>query len=124
MSDDGRVTWTHFEDAPTGTLEKERFAEFLKPLADAGAEALDLSLIELAPGEAGPMHAHHGTVEEVYVVLEGALDIDHDEGTVNGQPGTVCFFPPATTHRPVNRSDEAARLLTIRAGEGERTVHE
>lgn len=124
MGEDRRVRWTHFEDAPIGTLERERFAEFRKPLADTDAEALDLSLIEVAPGEAGPMHAHHGTVEEVYVVLAGELEIDHDGGTVRGRPGTVCFFPPGATHRPVNRSDEPARLVTIRAGEGERTVED
>ena len=124
MSDDRRVTWTHFEDAPEGTAEAERFAQFRKPLRNADAEGLDMSLIEVAPGEAGPMHTHHGSVEEVYVVLAGDLEIDHDGGTVEGRPGTVCYFPPGATHRPINRADAPARLLTVRAGEGERTVEE
>lgn len=122
MSNDSQARWIHFEDAPVGEAEKDRFAEFRKPLADFGAENLDISLVEVAPGETGPMHAHGGSVEECYVVLSGEVDVELAEETVRGRPGSVFFFPPDAVHRPFNDSEETARFASIRSGEGERTV--
>jgi uncharacterized RmlC-like cupin family protein len=34
----------------------------------------------------------------------------------------VFYFPPDAAHRPINRSEETARFLSMRTGEGGRTV--
>lgn len=122
MADDSQARWIHFEDAPVGTAERDRFAEFRKPLTDFGADRLDVSLIEVAPDETGPMHAHYGTVEECYVVMAGEMAVELADEVVRARQGTTVFFPPGAAHRPFNDGDEPARFLTIRTGDGDRTV--
>lgn len=119
---DRHARWTHLEDAPQGEKLTDRFAAYWKPLQEFGAEGLDMSIIDVDPGERGPYHSHEGSVEEYYLVLDGNLDVELDDETVQGRPGTVLYFPPGAPHRPVNRSDETARFLSMRTGEGGRTV--
>lgn len=124
MTDDSQARWVHFEDAPGGATESDRFTEFRKPLTDLGAESLDVSLIEVGPGESGPKHAHWGSVEEFYVVLEGEMAVELADEVVRARQGTTFFFPPGAPHQPFNDSGAPPRFLTMRTGEGERTVRD
>jgi len=122
MTEDGQARWRHYSDAPDGELLSDRFAHFRRPLAGFGSTGIDMSVVEMDPGQSGPKHFHDGTKEEYYVVLSGDVDVELPEETVHGRAGTVFFFPPGATHRPINDSDDRAVFLSMRTGEGERTV--
>lgn len=124
MSEDRQAQWTRFEDAPEGEKLQERFANYWKPMQGFGADGLDASVVEMAPGERGPNHYHEGSVEEYYVVLEGEMTVVLPEETAVGGPKTVFYFPPEAAHRPRNESDDPVQFLSMRTGEGGRTVLE
>lgn len=121
MTDDRRARWRHYDDAPEGELLGDRFAAFRRPLAGFPATGIDMSVVVMDPGQRGPRHAHDGTMEEYYVVLEGTVDVELPDETVRGRPGTVFFFPPGATHRPTNASADRAVFLSMRTGEGDPT---
>jgi len=124
MAEEPQAAWTHFDDAPEGAKLQDRFANYWKPMQEFGADGLDMSVIELAPGEYGPYHYHEGTVEEYYVVLDGELTLVLPDETVVGGPKTVFYSPPDAPHRPRNESDDHVQFLSMRTGEGGRTILE
>lgn len=73
------------------------------------------SVIRFDPGEGGPLHYHEPPVEEIYMVLEGKLDIQLGDEIVEADAGTVLFTPSGNRHQPRNNYDEPAVLLSILA---------
>ncbi len=55
-------------------------------------------------------HSHDDT-DELFLVIEGALDIELRDRTVHLQPGELFVVPRGTEHRPVSRSGETKLLL-------------
>jgi len=55
-------------------------------------------------------HQHDDT-DELFLVIEGALDIELRDRTVHLQPGELFVVPRRTEHRPVSRSGETKLLL-------------
>jgi len=55
-------------------------------------------------------HRHDDT-DELFLVIEGALDIELRDRTVHLQPGEMFVVPRGTEHRPAARNGEAKLLL-------------
>ena len=55
-------------------------------------------------------HQHDDT-DELFLVIEGALDIELRDRTVHLRPGELFVVPRGTEHRPVSRSGETKLLL-------------
>jgi uncharacterized cupin superfamily protein len=81
-----------------------------------GCETLGVTLIELEPGGKGKPHDHAGDgQEEVYLVVDGELDVDLDEETVALGPGEAVRVAPDQHRQLVNRGDERVRLVAAGA---------
>jgi uncharacterized cupin superfamily protein len=81
-----------------------------------GCETLGISLVELEPGGKGKPHDHAGDgQEEVYLVVDGELDVDLDEETVTLGPGEAVRVVPDQHRQLVNRGDERVRLVAAGA---------
>jgi mannose-6-phosphate isomerase-like protein (cupin superfamily) len=82
-------------------------------VAPADGSSIDLHRIELRPGSV-PGHYHvHTRAENVYVLLEGVLDIQHPSGTTRLQAGDAIRFPPGVPHSARCVGGEPAVLLEI-----------
>lgn len=55
-------------------------------------------------------HAHAET-DEVFIVIEGALDIEFRDGTVTLQAGEMFVVPRGREHRPVAR--EVCKIMLV-----------
>jgi quercetin dioxygenase-like cupin family protein len=69
------------------------------------------------PGSGPPPHIHH-SVDEVYWLLEGELEVLDGERTFTAKAGSVFHIPKGTLHAWRNATKEPARtlLLIIPAG--------
>lgn len=118
--------WAHYRDLPEDELElvetggwSDRFASWWQVSDQFECETVSITVVELDPGEKTPMHAHKDPVEEIYVVLEGKVDIETPDEYIEGAtPGTIAYFPPGVEHRPINTYDEPTVELGVRALEG------
>mgnify|MGYP000144137194 CR=1 FL=1 len=84
-----------------------------------GVTAWGMNVLSLAPHTTGyPEHDHASDgQEEVYVVLEGALQL-HADGVVHELvTGSMVRVPPTTTRKLVT-TDQAARVLALGATPG------
>ena len=124
--EDSGWKWAHYRDLPQDELElaeegewSDRFANWWQVSDQFDCETVSITVVELGPGEKTPMHSHEEPVEEIYVVLEGKVDIETPDEVVEGaEPGTIAYFPPGVEHRPANHYDEPSVELGIRAIEG------
>jgi mannose-6-phosphate isomerase-like protein (cupin superfamily) len=55
-------------------------------------------------------HQHHET-DELFLILEGELDMEFRDRTVTLQPGELIVVPKGTEHRPNARKGEVKLLL-------------
>jgi mannose-6-phosphate isomerase-like protein (cupin superfamily) len=89
---------------------------FLKEELDT--DELGISILELEPGGKGMEHDEAGTgQEEVYYVVEGAIEIDLSEGaeTVSLETDEAIRLDPEETRQIHNRGDERAKLVLVGA---------
>jgi mannose-6-phosphate isomerase-like protein (cupin superfamily) len=68
--------------------------------------------MRLAPGQRGRVHRHERQ-EEVYVVLEGTLTLELEDGPRELARGEVARVAPEVRRRLVNRRPERLLLLAI-----------
>jgi mannose-6-phosphate isomerase-like protein (cupin superfamily) len=83
-----------------------------------GCEHLGVSIVELEPGGKGMRHDHAGDGhEEVYLVVEGELDVDLDgDETVTLGVDEAIHVPPRQSRQLVNRGDERVKVVAVGAG--------
>lgn len=55
-------------------------------------------------------HQHDDT-DELFLILDGELDMEFRDGTVTLQPGELIVVPKGTEHRPCARRGEVKLLL-------------
>jgi mannose-6-phosphate isomerase-like protein (cupin superfamily) len=65
-----------------------------------------------AGGSGAPVH-YHGSAEEGFYILDGALDIRLGEREVNATAGTFVLVPRGTVHSFDNHGSVPARYLVI-----------
>jgi uncharacterized RmlC-like cupin family protein len=73
----------------------------------AGARALCLHLVTMAPGTRGIPHLHDGHEAAIYS-LRGETEVWHGEGLRHRsvvRAGDFMYVPPGIPHLPVNRGD-------------------
>lgn len=87
------------------------------------AERLGVTIVELEPGSKGKEHDHtHDGQEEVYVVVDGTVNIDLDDDSVRLSQNQAIRLSPDQTRQIHNRGEETARLVLV-GGPGESQVH-
>lgn len=94
---------------------------FLRDALDC--EQLGVTLLELEPGGKGKRHDHAGSDhEEVYLVVDGTLTVELDDGSVDGDTakeildvGEAVRVDPGTTRQLFNRDDERVRVVVAGA---------
>jgi len=80
--------------------------------AELGVSTFGLNLIVLAPGQRGRIHRHQRQ-EEVYLVLEGSLEL-HVEGEPHRlETGELARVGPDVRRQLVNRSPQRLAVLAI-----------
>ena len=53
----------------------------------------------------------HDETDELFLIIEGELDMDFRDGTVTVKPGELLIVPRGTEHRPAARRGEVKLLL-------------
>jgi uncharacterized cupin superfamily protein len=88
---------------------EDRFQSLRREL---GVSTFGLNLILLKPGQRGRIHRHQRQ-EEVYLVLEGTLEllVEGDPHTLHA--GEVARIGPDVRRQLVNRSDKRLSVLAI-----------
>ncbi len=87
---------------------------FLRDALDA--EALGVTYAEFEPGAKGKEHDHADEAhEEVYLVVEGEIDVDVAGDTVTLGAGEAVRVDAETTRTLENRGEETARLVAAGA---------
>jgi mannose-6-phosphate isomerase-like protein (cupin superfamily) len=81
----------------------------------AETEHLTLTEFDYGPGQhgAGP-HVHHDH-SDVFLVVEGELEITFEDGSLRAPAGTFVLIPPDVVHSFDSTSDAGARFLNIHA---------
>lgn len=83
-------------------------------------ENLGVSLIELEPDAKGEPHDHAGDGQkEVYLVVDGELDVDLDGETVTLGPGEAVRVDPGQHRQLVNRGGQRVRAVLAGAARSE-----
>lgn len=86
----------------TTQMKRYRFPTHINDLVMDRSQAMasEVFVVELAPGEAPPLHQHHDT-EQIFYILEGngRLEIGSELNPYPVGPGDVVRIPPATLHR-------------------------
>jgi uncharacterized cupin superfamily protein len=94
------------------TLDPDGEDRFQRLRADLGVETFGLNLIRLAPGQRGRIHRHERQ-EEVYLVLEGTLTLELEDGSRDLGRGELARVAPDVRRRLVNRRPQQLVLLAI-----------
>lgn len=77
-----------------------------------GTEQLGVSIMELEPGSRGKPHDHAGDgQEEVYVVVDGTVEVELDGETVTLGRNQALRVDPGQHRQLFNRGEERARLV-------------
>jgi len=87
----------------------ERFTPLRRQL---GVTSFGLNQIVLEPGQRGRIHRHHEQ-EEVYLVLEGTLDLIVEGETHELQAGELARVAPDLRRQLVNRGPGRVSLLAL-----------
>jgi mannose-6-phosphate isomerase-like protein (cupin superfamily) len=92
----------------------ERFVSLRRPL---GVTSFGMNQIVLQPGQRGRIHRHQRQ-EEVYLVLEGRLDLVVEGEESDLRPGELVRVAPGLRRQLVNRGPGRLVLLAL-GGDGE-----
>ncbi len=78
------------------------------------AEASEVFIVVLEPGEAPPLHVHHDT-EQIFYVMEGTgtLHIGEARTSYPVKPGDVVRIPPHTLHSIQCTGSHTLRYLSV-----------
>ena len=100
----------------TENPKRYRFPTHINDLVMDRADAAtsEVFIVQMAPGEAPPLHQHDDT-EQIFYVLQGRgrLRIGAQQATYAVAPGDVVRIPPATLHSIECVGDATLRYLAI-----------
>lgn len=89
----------------------EKFATFEEQWAPRLAARYNGNEVRLAKVE-GEFHWHkHDETDELFFVIEGALDMEFRDGTERLEQGDMIVVPRGTEHRPCARHGEVKLLI-------------
>ncbi len=91
----------------------ESFADQWKPRIVAGYNGNDIMVVRVE----GPFDWHrHDDTDDLFLVLDGTLDIELRDRIVTLEAGELFVVPKGVEHRPVARHGEVKMLLIEPAG--------
>ena len=90
----------------------------LKATGADTAGSFFLSETTVAPGFPGPPLHRHGTLHDMFYVLEGTLTVDVDGERRELGPGSFACVPPGVAHTFSNASDRPVRFLNFNTPAG------
>ena len=100
----------------TKHAKRYRFPTHINDLVMDRSEASssEVFIVELAPGEAPPLHQHDDT-EQIFYILSGhgRLEIGTDGEAYPLNPGDVVRIPPSTLHTIHSLGDMTLRYLAV-----------
>ena len=100
---------------PPGEGHRVGNVEFLARTADT--PRFTFAIIEIAAGRVLEPHVHTDE-DDAFLIMEGELTFDLDDGPVAAGPGTFVLVPPGVEHGFTNYGSEPVRMLNIHAPAG------
>jgi mannose-6-phosphate isomerase-like protein (cupin superfamily) len=100
---------------PPGEGHRIGNIEFLARTADT--PRFTFAIIEIVAGRVLEPHVHDEE-DDAFLILEGELTFDLDEGPVAAGPGTFVLVQPGVRHGFSNRTSDPVRMLNIHAPAG------
>lgn len=113
------------DDAPTRPLAMGRGTVYRLVDPEVGSRNVDVHVNVIEPGASrGEIHFHE-KAENVYIVLDGALEVCIEGGERHVlEAGEAGFIPPGVVHTATNaRADAPCRIVEVYAPAG-RDFHE
>ncbi len=111
----------------TNKSKRYRFPTHINDLVMDRSQATssEVFIVELAPGEAPPLHQHHDT-EQIFYVMEGAgrLEIGAELKPFEVAAGDLVRIPPSTLHRIHCLGQTTLRYLAVDCFPGGRPTAE
>lgn len=69
--------------------------------------------IIMDPFAKGPKLHFHTMLYEVFIIIEGTLTLETDEGKSEAGPGTIVCIPPFAAHGYCNNTDRIVKLAML-----------
>jgi quercetin dioxygenase-like cupin family protein len=101
---------------PTSNVKRYRFPTHINDLVldRADAQAAEVFIVVLAPGEAPPLHQHDDTEQIFYILAgRGLLTVGTEGETHNVAPGDVVRVPARTPHSIRAQGEAGLRYLAV-----------
>ena len=76
-----------------------------------GSSSLSMQHFTVEPGGVTPLHRHD--VDEVILVLGGALRVRIEDEWFDAEAGDVCLFPADTAHGFVGAGDGVSEIMVV-----------
>jgi mannose-6-phosphate isomerase-like protein (cupin superfamily) len=106
---------THAIVVPPGEGHRHGNIEFLARTTDT--PRFNFAIIEIVAGRVLEPHVHDEE-DDAFLILEGELTFDLDDGPAAAGPGTFVLIPPGVRHGFTNHTSEPVRMLNIHAPGG------
>ena len=100
---------------PPGEGHRVGNVEFLARTADT--PRFTFAIIEIAAGRVLEPHVHTDE-DDAFLIMEGELTFDLDDGPVAAGPGTFVLVPPGVEHGFTNHGSKPVKMLNIHAPAG------
>ncbi|MGH2842782.1 MAG: cupin domain-containing protein [Solirubrobacteraceae bacterium] len=100
------------EDVTNAGLDPAPAERFVRLRAQLGVSSFGLNQIALAPGQRSRIHRHIHQ-EEVYLVLDGTLTLEFEDGPREYTHGELVRVAPHVRRRLVNRHRTPLSLLAL-----------
>lgn len=88
-----------------------RDLKVIYPETGYDAKTLCFGIVEVDPGHHSPLHQHN--CEEMYYVLEGSGEVEHDGERLPAEKGDAVLMRPDVLHRFFNTGEETVRLVVV-----------
>jgi len=76
-----------------------------------GSSSVSMQHFEVEPGAVTPLHRHD--VDEVILVLGGALRVRIEDAWFDAEAGDVCVFPADTAHGFVGAGEGTSEIMVV-----------
>jgi mannose-6-phosphate isomerase-like protein (cupin superfamily) len=100
---------------PPGEGHRVGNVEFLARTADT--PRFTFAIIEIAAGRVLEPHVH-ADEDDAFLIMEGELTFDLDDGPAAAGPGTFVLVPPGVEHGFTNHGSKPVKMLNIHAPAG------
>jgi mannose-6-phosphate isomerase-like protein (cupin superfamily) len=97
--------------APTKVNLAEKLGSFSEHWAPRIISRYNGNEVRIAKVEGEFIWHQHDDTDELFLILEGELDMEFRDRTMNLRPGELIVVPRGTEHRPCARSGEVSMMM-------------